>query len=129
MTIDDYIAQCSPDAQGILERIRRIIRKAAPEAEERISYKMPAFALNGMLIYFAAFKGHIGIFPPIKGDAALQKDTAPYRGPKGNLKFPLDSPDALRTDRKDRAVPIEGAPRQKAAAVKKKTGKAVRTHA
>jgi uncharacterized protein YdhG (YjbR/CyaY superfamily) len=92
MTIDDYIAECSPEAQRVLEKIRRIVRKAAPEAEERLSYQMPAFALNGMLIYFAAFKNHIGIFPPVKGDAKLQKDTAAYRGPKGNLKFPLDEP-------------------------------------
>jgi len=129
MTIDDYIAQCSPDAQGILERIRRIIRKAAPEAEERISYKMPAFALNGMLIYFAAFKGHIGIFPPIKGDAALQKDMAPYRGPKGNLKFPLDSPMPYGLIERIVRFRLKEHLEQKAAAVKKKTGKAVRTHA
>ena len=129
MTIDDYIAQCSPDAQGILERIRRIIRKAAPEAEERISYQMPAFAMNGMLIYFAAFKGHIGIFPPIKGDAALQKDTAPYRGPKGNLKFPLDSPMPYGLIERIVRFRLKEHLAQKAAAVKKKTGKAVRTHA
>jgi uncharacterized protein YdhG (YjbR/CyaY superfamily) len=92
MTIDDYIAQCSPEAQGVLRKIREIVRKVAPEAEERVSYGMPAFALNGMLIYFAAFKNHIGIFPPVKGDAKFQKDVAPYQGPKGNFKFPLDNP-------------------------------------
>ena len=92
MTIDDYIAQSSPEAQGILQKIRKIVRKIAPEAEERVSYQMPAFALNGMLIYFAAFKNHIGIFPPVKGDAKFQEDAAAYRGPRGNFKFPLDSP-------------------------------------
>jgi uncharacterized protein YdhG (YjbR/CyaY superfamily) len=92
MTIDDYIAECPTEAQKVLQKIRKIVRSAAPEAEERISYQMPAFALNGMLIYFAAFKTHIGIFPPVKGDIKFQKDTVAYRGPKGNFKFPLDSP-------------------------------------
>jgi uncharacterized protein YdhG (YjbR/CyaY superfamily) len=92
MTIDDYIAKTSPEVQGILQKIRRIVRKAAPEAEERVSYQMPAFALNGMLIYFAAFKNHIGIYPPVTGDAKFQKDAGAYRGPKGNFKFPLDGP-------------------------------------
>jgi uncharacterized protein YdhG (YjbR/CyaY superfamily) len=92
MTIDDYIAGCSTEAQKILQKIRRIVRSVAPEAEERISYRMPAFALNGMLIYFAAFKTHIGIFPPVKGNAKFQRDTVAYRGPKGNFKFPLESP-------------------------------------
>lgn len=91
-SIDDYIAECPLDVQSILNRIRRIIRKAAPKAVEKISYQIPAFALDGDLVYFAAFKSHIGIFPPVKGDARLQKQLAPYRGPKGNLKFPLDEP-------------------------------------
>lgn len=58
---------------------------------------MPAFALNGILVYFAAFKNHIGMFPPIRGDAKLEAELAKYAGPKGNLKFPLDEPipDAL----------------------------------
>ena len=74
----------------MLSRIRSIIRKAAPEATEKISYRMPAFMLDGALIYFAAFKHHIGIYPPVKGDKKLQQDLAPYRGPKGNLQFPFD---------------------------------------
>ena len=57
-----------------------------------IGYRMPAFAQHGMLIYFAAFKSHIGIYPPIRGDARLKAAAAPYAGPKGNLKFPLDRP-------------------------------------
>lgn len=92
MSIDEYIAETSPEVRKILKRIRRIAQRVAPDAEERITYRMPAFALNGMLIYFAAFKSHIGIFPPVKGDARFRKDTAPYRGPKGNFKFPLDEP-------------------------------------
>ena len=90
--IDEYIAACSRDVQPILERIRATIHRAAPEAEETISYRMPAFTLNGFLVYFAAFKQHIGLYPPVKGDARLEKAVAPYAGPKGNLKFPLSEP-------------------------------------
>ena len=91
-TIDDYIAAFSPDVQTILEKIRATIREAAPQAEEKISYRMPAFTLDGILIYFAAFKKHIGIYPPVQGDEKLNKKLARYRGPKGNLQLPLDEP-------------------------------------
>jgi len=91
-SIDEYIAAFPPDVRSILEKIRLTIRKAAPRAEEKISYAMPAFALNGDLIYFAAFKKHIGIFPPVRGDEKLNKALSCYRGAKGNLKFPLDEP-------------------------------------
>ena len=91
-SVEDYIAAASPDVQPILKEIRRVIRGAAPDAEELISYRMPAFRQNGILIYFAAFKNHIGLFPPVSGDARLDKALEPYRGPKGNLKFPLDRP-------------------------------------
>jgi uncharacterized protein YdhG (YjbR/CyaY superfamily) len=91
-TIDEYIAGFPPEVQSILEKIRLTIRKAAPQAEERISYRIPAFALNGILIYFAAFKKHIGVYPPVRGDEKLSKEIARYRGEKGNLKLPLDEP-------------------------------------
>jgi uncharacterized protein YdhG (YjbR/CyaY superfamily) len=90
-TIDEYIAAFPPDIQAILKKIRLTIRKAVPQATERISYKMPAFFLNGDLIYFAAFKKHIGVFPPVR-DEELSKELARYKGAKGNLKFPLDEP-------------------------------------
>jgi uncharacterized protein YdhG (YjbR/CyaY superfamily) len=91
-TIDEYIAAFSPDVQAILEKIRSTIRKSAPRAQEKTSYKMPAFAMDGDLIYFAAFKKHIGIFPPVRGNEKLNRELARYRGEKGNLKFPLDEP-------------------------------------
>jgi uncharacterized protein YdhG (YjbR/CyaY superfamily) len=91
-TIAEYIAACPLRVRPILEKIRGIVAAAAPEAAERISYGMPAFSQDGMLIYFAAFKQHIGLYPPVKGDAKLNKDLGPYRGEKGNLKFPLDKP-------------------------------------
>jgi uncharacterized protein YdhG (YjbR/CyaY superfamily) len=90
--IDEYIAASPPDVQSILKKIRLTIREAAPQAKEMISYRMPAFTLNGVLIYFAAFKKHIGIYPPVRGDEKLNKKTARYKGETGNLKLPLDEP-------------------------------------
>ena len=91
-SIDEYIASFPPGVQSVLEKIRLTIRKEAPTAEEGISYKMPAFGLNGDLIYFAAFQKHIGLYPPVRGDERLRKEMSPYRGEKGNLRFPLDEP-------------------------------------
>jgi uncharacterized protein YdhG (YjbR/CyaY superfamily) len=90
--IDRYIAGCAPEARAALRKLRAAIRRAAPEAREVISYRMPAFELQGMLIYFAAFKRHIGIYPPVKGHRALAAAAAKYAGPKGNLRIPLDRP-------------------------------------
>jgi uncharacterized protein YdhG (YjbR/CyaY superfamily) len=91
-TIDEYIALFSPEVQAILERMRLTIREAAPDAQEAISYNIPAFKLHGILVYFAAFKKHIGLYPPIRGDAKIEKAIARYAGEKGNLQFPLDRP-------------------------------------
>ena len=91
-TVDEYIEACAPEAQPILRKVRAIVRKEAPTAVEKISYRMPAFTMNGVLLYFAAFTHHIGIFPPVKGDARLMKELAPHRGAKGNLRFMLDEP-------------------------------------
>jgi uncharacterized protein YdhG (YjbR/CyaY superfamily) len=91
-TIDEYISAFPPNVQGMLQGIRRAVRAAAPEAQEAISYRMPAFKLNGVLLYFAAFKSHIGMYPPIRGDARLERALAPYAAEKGNLRFPLDRP-------------------------------------
>jgi len=91
-TIDEYIAMFPPAVQEVLEKIRLTIRAAAPAAQEAISYQIPTFKLNGNLVHFAAFKAHIGFYPPVKGDAKLVKAVSPYAGPKGNLRFPLDQP-------------------------------------
>jgi uncharacterized protein YdhG (YjbR/CyaY superfamily) len=90
--IDSYISQFPADVQAILEKVRATIQQAAPEAKETISYMMPAFKQHGILIYFAAWKKHIGMYPPISGDKALEKAIARYAGPKGNLQFPVDEP-------------------------------------
>jgi uncharacterized protein YdhG (YjbR/CyaY superfamily) len=90
--IDEYIARYSQQVQTILERIRNAIHAAAPDAQETISYLMPAFQQCGILVYFAAFKNHIGLYPPVSGDRAIEKAIAPYAGEKGNLRFLLDQP-------------------------------------
>lgn len=91
-TIDEYIAGSPQEVQPVLRKIRQVIGKAAPDADEVISYRMPAFRGKGILLYFAAFKRHIGMYPPIKGDRDLEMDLQRYRGPKGNLQFPLSEP-------------------------------------
>lgn len=89
-TIDEYIDRCAPEAQPILRRVRATIAKAVPDATETISYGIPAFRTRRIVLYFAAFKKHIGLYPPVKADAGLAKAIARYAGPKGNLQFPLD---------------------------------------
>lgn len=91
LNIDAYIATFPPQVQSILERICATIRKAAPEAKEKISYGMPSFHYKGALVYFGGFKQHIGFYPPF-GDLQLKRETAKYAGEKGNLRFPLDKP-------------------------------------
>jgi uncharacterized protein YdhG (YjbR/CyaY superfamily) len=90
--IDDYIQQFPTEVQAILQKVRETIRRVAPNAKEVISYQMPAFRQHGILVYFAAWKKHLGLYPPITGDMALVKASARYAGPKGNLQFPLDEP-------------------------------------
>jgi uncharacterized protein YdhG (YjbR/CyaY superfamily) len=90
--IGEYIAAFPPGVQTILRKIRATVAAAAPDAAEKISYRMPAFFQDGVLIYFAAFKNHIGVFPPVSGDPGLERSLKRYMGPKGNLKFPLDEP-------------------------------------
>ena len=91
-SIDAYIKGFPSDVQVILRRIRRVIRATAPDAEETISYRIPCYRQDGVLVYFAAFRNHIGFYPPVREDARLVKAVAPYAGEKGNLRFPLDEP-------------------------------------
>ena len=90
--IDEYIAAAAPEVRPLLKKIRKTIKEAAPQAEEAISYGMPAFKQTGILVYFAAFKKHIGLYPPVRGDAKLVRDAAPFAGDKGNLQFPFGQP-------------------------------------
>ncbi|WP_042167037.1 iron chaperone [Paenibacillus gorillae] len=89
---DDYIAQFSPEVQAILQQVRQVIKEAAPEATEKISYAMPTFALHGNLVHFAAFKHHIGFYPGASGIAAFKEQLSAYKGAKGSVQFPIDKP-------------------------------------
>ena len=90
--IDEYIARFPPEVQEILGKIREAITKAAPAAEEKISYQIPAFTLKGNLVYFAAFKKHIGFYPRTTAIAKFKKELSAYKGAKGSVQFPLDKP-------------------------------------
>ena len=91
-SVDAYVSGFPPDVQTILGRLRTTVRSLLPDARETISYGIPTYKRNGAVVYFAAFKAHIGFYPPVRGDAALEKAVARYAGDKGNLRFPLDEP-------------------------------------
>lgn len=91
VTVDEYIDGFPPAVQAVLRTVRATVRQAAPEAEERISYRMPAIFQNGAVVYFGAFKNHLGLFPPVD-DPTLRARLAQYAGPKGNLQFPYSRP-------------------------------------
>lgn len=91
-TIDEYIARFPEDIQAILQKIRKIVKKAAPEAQEKISYQMPTFYLHGNLVHFAAFKHHIGFYPTPSGTEKFQNEISKYKAAKGSIQFPLDQP-------------------------------------
>lgn len=92
-TIDEYIAQFPENVREILEQVRMTIREAAPEAEEIISYRIPAFRRGGrMLVYFAAFRKHIGVYPAPVGNPELAGELSPYASGRGTARFPLDTP-------------------------------------
>lgn len=90
--IGEYIAGFPQEVQEKLEKIRGTIRAAAPEAKEKISYGMPAFTLNGNLVYFAAFKSHIGFYPIPSGIEKFEEELSIYKQGKGSVQFPLDEP-------------------------------------
>ncbi|MFM2399014.1 MAG: hypothetical protein RL341_1171 [Pseudomonadota bacterium] len=89
---EQYFASVPQDVRAILRRIQTVVESQVPKASRSISYNMPAFKLSRTFFYFAAFKKHIGVYPPVTSDAVLVKALAPYRGEKGNLSFPLNKP-------------------------------------
>ncbi len=91
-TIDEYIASFPSEIQVVLQQIRKAVRESAPSAEETISYQMPAFKKNGVLVYFAAFKDHIGFFPTASGVEAFVDKLKGYKTSKGTVQFPLNKP-------------------------------------
>lgn len=90
--IDTYIAAYPQPMKAMLEQLRQTILKAAPQAEEVISYQMPAFKYNGMLVYFAGYQNHIGFYPMPSGIAAFKKELSVYKGAKGSVQFPANEP-------------------------------------
>jgi len=91
-SIDEYIASFPEETQKILQKLRAAIKAAAPGAQEKISYRMPAFAQKGILVYFAAWKNHIGFYPTSSGTQAFMQELSVYESSKGSIKFPLDKP-------------------------------------
>lgn len=91
-TIDEYLAAFSGRTRELLEELRAAIRAAAPEATERISYRMPTFFLEGNLVHFAAFKEHIGFYPTPSGLEGFEAELEKYESGKGSVRFPLDEP-------------------------------------
>ena len=99
--VDRYIAAFPGSTQRLLQQMRETIRKAAPQAEEKISYAMPTYVLHGNLVHFAAFKNHIGFYPVPTGIKAFEKELSAYKGAKGSVQFPLDQPLPLDLVRKN----------------------------
>jgi uncharacterized protein YdhG (YjbR/CyaY superfamily) len=95
-SIDEYIAAFPQEIQKILQELRATIKAAAPEAYEKISYQMPAFDLKGNLVWFAAYKNHIGFYPMPSGIQAFKKEFSVYEGSKGAIRFPIDKPLPLK---------------------------------
>lgn len=91
-TVEEYIAAFPKEIQELLESMRSIIKAAAPMAEEMISYNMPAFQLDKMLVYYAAWHSHIGFYPTASGIEEFKEDLSKYENSKGAIKFPIDKP-------------------------------------
>jgi uncharacterized protein YdhG (YjbR/CyaY superfamily) len=92
VTVDDYIAQFPAATQKVLKQMRKLITKNAPAAEESISYGMPAYKLNGPLVYFAGYENHVGLYATPSGHAAFKRELSVYKTGKGSVQFPLDEP-------------------------------------
>ena len=90
--IDEYIADFPDDVQASMEKVRAVIRKAAPRAEEAIKYQIPTFVLNGNLIHFAGYKNHIGLYPGSRAIEEFEDELSGYKLSKGTVQFPLDKP-------------------------------------
>jgi uncharacterized protein YdhG (YjbR/CyaY superfamily) len=90
--VEEYISTFPSSVKTKLQEMRETILKAAPRAEEVISYNMPAFKLDGMLVWYAAFKNHIGFYPRASGIEKFKKELSAYKGAKGSIQFPMDQP-------------------------------------
>ena len=88
-SIDEYILQFPPEIQEILQMLRKVIKESAPDAKEKISWRMPTFELHGNLVHFAAFKNHIGFYPSPSGIDNFKQELSEYKGAKGSIQFPI----------------------------------------
>ena len=91
-SIDEYISNFPEEVQGKLDKLRAVIREAAPDAEEKISYQMPTYAQEGNLVHFAAYNKHIGFYPTPSGIEKFKSELSVYKTSKGTIQFPLDEP-------------------------------------
>ena len=91
-TVDEYLGSFPESTKRILKEIRKTIKKAAPSAEESISYNMPAFKFHGVLVYYAGYQHHIGFYPTPSGIEAFKKELSEYVSAKGSVQFPIDKP-------------------------------------
>jgi uncharacterized protein YdhG (YjbR/CyaY superfamily) len=91
-SVDEYVASLPPRAAIVVKKIRALVKKQVPGRSEVISYGIPAFKAGKVFMYCAAFKSHIGIYPPVRGDAKLVAQLKPHANAKGNLRFSLDEP-------------------------------------
>lgn len=91
-TIDEYIELFPEETRKVLRKVREVIRKAAPEAIEKIGYGIPTFVLGGNLVHFAAYKNHIGFYPGAVGIDAFKEELSSFEGSKGTIRFPLNKP-------------------------------------
>ena len=91
-TVDEYFSTFPKNVKNILTQLRKTIKQAAPQAEELISYNMPAFKLNGILVYYAAYNKHIGFYPTASGIETFKNELSVYKWAKGSIQFPLDQP-------------------------------------
>ncbi|MFH6982913.1 iron chaperone [Marinoscillum luteum] len=91
-SVDEYIADFPIEVQEILKAIRKVIQQAAPEATESISYGIPTFSQNGVLVHFGGYKQHIGFYPAPRAIEVFKEELSGYEGGKGTIKFPLNKP-------------------------------------
>ena len=92
LTVTEYVASLPPQSRAVFAKVRGLVKKTVPGCRETISYGIPAFSLERVFMYCAVFKSHVGIYPPVRGNAALVQKLKPYANAKGNLRFPLSTP-------------------------------------
>jgi uncharacterized protein YdhG (YjbR/CyaY superfamily) len=91
-SVDEYIKSFPKESQTLLKQLRATIKKAAPKADEVISYSMPGYRMNGLLVWFAGYSKHIGFYPGASGISEFKNELTEYKNAKGSVQFPIDEP-------------------------------------